>query len=153
MYQLCADIRNNSPPPPGIWTLPGHIIPSLHGGFKIVVQCPVKPVETSSFHITLLVIYQADEISSEQRFANIYLAVFTIWAYVFLFVSWNCSRITSFPRLVGILKETGSLTQNSGNLRRFLVNRGVPITALELFMKSSLKSVFQQHVVWPGQRT
>ena len=76
-------------------------------------------METSSFRITLLVIYQADEISSEQRFANIYLAVFLIWAYVFLFFSWNCSRITSFPRLVGILKETGSLTRNSGNLRRF----------------------------------
>ena len=37
----------------------------------------------SSFRITLLVIYQEDDISSEQRFANIYLAVFLIWAYVF----------------------------------------------------------------------
>lgn len=39
-----------------------------------MVQCSGKPVETSSFCITLLPIYEADQIFTEQRFANVLLA-------------------------------------------------------------------------------
>ena len=60
-------------PCPGHLDTPRSYYPTP-GGFKDVVQCPGRPVKTSSFCITLLSSYEADQIFSEQHFANVLLA-------------------------------------------------------------------------------